>query len=170
MNDHHNSVSVLAKYAKGIDHIAIAVLDLEESITWFTKVLGFAVIEGRRTEGSKTAMNSAVLSAGPITVVLLEGTSPNSQISKYIQRYGAGVQHIAIAVEDLPQVIDGLSKASMEFDTSIIESAGLRQIFSKRDKVSGMMFELIERTDSKNYFSDQSVEQLFRQLEDKDSL
>ncbi|MCP6761196.1 MAG: VOC family protein [Fischerella sp. CENA71] len=168
MNLTLNSVSALAKYAKGIDHIAIAVLNLEKSISWFTEVLGFTVIERRKTEGNETAMISAVLSAGPLTVVLLEGISANSQISKYIEHYGVGVQHIAIAVEDLSQVATELSKANMEFDTSIVESTGLKQIFSKRDKLTGMMFEFIERTGSNSLFSDQNVEQLFMQLEQKD--
>jgi hypothetical protein len=55
----------------------------------------------------------------------------------------------------------------MEFDTTIIESPGLRQIFSKRDSGSGMMFEFIERMGGD--FSDQSVQNLFEQLEQKNS-
>ncbi|HVT16720.1 MAG TPA: hypothetical protein VHQ90_11155 [Thermoanaerobaculia bacterium] len=52
-------------------------------------------------------------------------------------------------------------------DTTIISGPGLRQIFSHRDQGSGMMFELIERLGGD--FSDQSVQQLFQQLEQKDA-
>ena len=60
-----------------------------------------------------------------------------------------------------------LKAAGMEFDTTIINSPGLRQIFSKRDTGSGMMFEFIERMGGD--FSDESVQNLFEQLEQKNT-
>lgn len=162
-----SATTLLSKYARSIDHVAIAVRDLEESITFYTDVLGFELKERRRTEGKNTAMVSAVLKAGPITVVLLQGTSPDSQVSKFVEHYGAGVQHLAIGVEDLPQMAEDLKASGLEFDTNVIQSPGLRQIFSARDKGSGMMFEFIERMGGD--FSDQSVQQLFEQLEKKDA-
>jgi methylmalonyl-CoA epimerase len=156
---------LLAKYARSIDHIAIAVHDLEQSIAFYQKVLGFELHERRRTEGKTTAMISAVMKAGPVTVVLLEGTSPESQVSKYVEHYGPGVQHIAFEVENLPAAAEELKRAGLEFDTSIIESPGLRQIFSARDPGSGMMYEFIERMGGD--FSDASVQNLFEQLEKK---
>ena len=157
----------LAKYAKSIDHVAIAVTDLEDSIRFYTQVLGYELHERRKTEGKHTAMISAVLRAGPITVVLLQGTSPDSQVSKFIDHFGPGVQHLAIGVENLPEMAEELKGAGMEFDTTVISSPGLRQIFSKRDDGSGMMFEFIERMGGD--FTDQSVQQLFEQLEKKDA-
>jgi methylmalonyl-CoA/ethylmalonyl-CoA epimerase len=157
----------LSKYATSVDHVAIAVLDLEESIKLYTDVLGFELKERRRTEGKHTAMISAVLKAGPVTLVLLQGTSPDSQVSRFVENFGPGVQHVAIGVQNLPEMAEELKEAGMEFDTSVIQSPGLRQIFSKRDPGSGMMFEFIERMGGD--FSDQSVQQLFEQLEKKDS-
>ncbi|HEX9944646.1 MAG TPA: VOC family protein [Thermoanaerobaculia bacterium] len=159
--------AVLAKYATAVDHVAIAVHDLEGSIKFYTDVLGFELKERRRTEGKQTAMVSAVLKAGPVTVVLLQGTSPESQVSRFIEHYGPGVQHLAIGVQNLPEMAEELKAAGMEFDTTVIQSPGLRQIFSKRDDGSGMMFEFIERMGGD--FSDQSVQQLFEQLEKKDA-
>ena len=161
------SLAALAKHAVGIDHVAIAVHDLEESIRFYTDVLGFELTERRRTEGKQTAMISAVLKAGPVTVVLLQGTSPDSQVSKFVEHFGPGVQHIAIGVEDLPALAEELKGEGMEFDTSVIRSPGLLQIFSHRDGGSGMMFEFIERKGGD--FNDQSVQSLFEQLEKKDS-
>lgn len=157
----------LSRYATSIDHVAIAVRDLETSIKLYTEVLGFELKERRRTEGKQTGMVSAVLKAGPITVVLLEGTSPESQVSRFVEHFGPGVQHLAIGVENLPEMAEELKEAGMEFDTTVIESPGLRQIFSKRDMGSGMMFEFIERMGGD--FSDQSVQNLFEQLEKKNA-
>lgn len=162
-----HTATLLSRYARSIDHVAIAVHDLEESIAFYTNVLGLELKERRRTEGKHTAMISAVLKAGPITIVLLQGTSPDSQVSKFVEHYGAGVQHVAIGVEDLPAMAEDLKASGLEFDTNVIQSPGLRQIFSARDKGSGMMFEFIERMGGD--FSDQSVQQLFEQLEKKDA-
>jgi methylmalonyl-CoA/ethylmalonyl-CoA epimerase len=167
MSSDKNPLALLGKYARSIDHIAIAVQDLETSIAFYTDVLGFQLHERRRTEGKVTAMVSAVMKAGPITVVLLQGSSPDSQVSKYVEHYGPGVQHIAIGVEDLPAMAEDLKASGLEFDTNVISSPGLRQIFSARDPGSGMMYEFIERMGGD--FSDESVKSLFEQLEQKDA-
>lgn len=159
------TATLLSKYATNIDHVAIAVRNLEESIKLYTDVLGFELKERRRTEGKQTAMISAVLKAGEIAVVLLEGTTPESQVSRFVEHFGPGVQHIAIGVQNLPEMAEDLKAAGMEFDTTVIQSPGLRQIFSRRDEGSGMMFEFIERMGGD--FSDQSVQSLFEQLEKK---
>lgn len=150
-----------------IDHIAIAVTNLESSLEWFTTVLGFSLKERRRTEGTTTAMISAVIELGPVQVVLLEGTSPESQVSRFIQHYGPGVQHIAIRVNDLSHIVEQFKQRGLQFDTTIIEGGGLRQIFTKRDIGSGLMIELIER--AQNGFAAQNVTDLFAQLEKKNS-
>lgn len=160
-------MTMLGKYVSSIDHVAIAVHDLEESIRLYTEVLGFELKERRRTEGKVTAMISAVLKAGPVTVVLLQGTTPESQVSRFIEHFGPGVQHLALGVQNLPEMAEELKAAGMEFDTTVISSPGLRQIFSKRDTGSGQMFEFIERMGGD--FSDQSVQQLFEQLEKKNA-
>jgi methylmalonyl-CoA/ethylmalonyl-CoA epimerase len=167
MSSENRPPVALSKYATSIDHVAIAVRDLEGSIRFYSEVLGFELKERRRTEGKQTAMISAVMKSGPITVVLLEGTSPESQVSRFVEHFGPGVQHIAIGVQNLPEMTEELKAAGMEFDTTIINSPGLRQIFSKRDTGSGMMFEFIERMGGD--FSDESVQNLFEQLEQKNT-
>lgn len=163
------SPSTLAQAAVGIDHIAVAVPDLEASIDFFTQAVGFKLKERRETKGKKTGMVSAVLEAGPITVVLVQGTSPESQVSRYIEHYGPGVQHIAIGLRNLPGVAEHLESSGLEFDTSVIHGKGLLQIFSHRDKGSGLMFEFIEHVEETGDFSDESVQELFRQLEEGDN-
>ncbi|WP_292534248.1 VOC family protein [Methylocystis sp.] len=147
-----------------IDHVAIAVENLDEAIEWYTENLGFEIVERRRTQGERTAMISAVLKLGPVIVVLIEGVDPDSQVSRFIQRFGPGVQHLAIQVPDLDKAIGGLKTATADVD--IIEEPGIRQVFLRRDPGSGVRVELIERRGGN--FSDRSVERLFRALEEKD--
>jgi methylmalonyl-CoA epimerase len=167
MSTNPDTPTLLGKYGKSVDHIAIAVRDLEEGIKLYSEQLGFQLHERRRTEGRTSAMVSAVMKAGPITIVLLQGTSPESQVSRYVEHYGPGVQHIAIEVDDLQTLTEELKSAGVEFDTNIISSPGLRQIFTHRDENSGMMYELIQRMGGD--FSDESVQNLFEQLEAKDT-
>lgn len=155
--------AALADRAKRIDHIALAVRDLEASVTWYCGVLGFALVERRETRGARSGMSSAVLRCGPLTFVLMQGSSPESQVSAYIEHFGPGVQHVAIEVDDIESVVEALRAAGLVFDTPFIRSAGLTQIFSQRDPRSGLMLELIQRQGGD--FSDESVEELFRSLE-----
>jgi methylmalonyl-CoA epimerase len=160
--------SALAKYALGIDHLAIAVRDLESSLSWFTNVLGFSLKERRKTEGVSTGMISAVLEAGALTIVLLEGIGAQSQVSLFVERYGPGVQHVAIRMESIDDAVQELQAAGLQFDTSLIKGGGLKQIFSRRDEGSGLMVELIQR--SSEGFADQNVSQLFEELERKNAV
>jgi len=159
--------SVLARHAASIDHVAIAVRDLEAAVRFYA-ALGFEVESRLETRGDRTGMVSAVMKAGPVTFVLLEGTSPDSQVSRYVEHYGPGVQHVAVAVEDIETVCRALEDAGLAFQTDLIEAPDLRQRFTMRCANSGMMLEIIERMDNPN-FSEDSVEKLFRQLEQADS-
>jgi 4-hydroxyphenylpyruvate dioxygenase-like putative hemolysin len=165
----HEVLTALGRYAVKIDHVAIAVPDLESSVEFYHRLLGFEVVERRRTFGRATAMVSAVLRAGAITVVLVQGTAPASQVSRYIDNYGPGVQHIAIEVRDVDTLITEMRLAGVEFTTSLIEGRGIRQVFTARDRGSGMMYEFIERRTNDGDFTDESVQELFEQLERNDA-
>ena len=147
-----------------IDHVAIAVEELEAAIEWYSSNLGFEVAERRHTQGASTAMVSAVMKAGAAVVVLVQGTSPDSQISRFVARHGSGVQHLALQVTDLDAAIAQFTSAAGEID--VIEEEGIRQVFLRRDAGSGVRIELIERRGGT--FNDRSVENLFRAFEKKD--
>lgn len=159
----------LGRYSRGLHHIAVAVGDLEQAISWYCEVLGFQLQERRMTEGASTGMISAVLAAGPITVVLIQGTSPGSQVGRYVAKYGPGVQHIAIEVTDLVAARKALEEQGAKFATTIIEGDGIRQSFTLREDNSGMMYELIEQYHNDGTFTDRSVRQLFLELEQQDT-
>jgi methylmalonyl-CoA/ethylmalonyl-CoA epimerase len=149
-----------------VDHIAIAVADLEESIDWYTRKLGFRLIERRMTRGERTGMISAVVVAGGAVVVLVQGLEPDSQVSKFVSIFGAGVQHVALSVENLEQAMKQVTAAGGVADTPVIQDEGIRQVFLRRDAGSGVRIELIERKGGD--FSDKSVQQLFRAFETND--
>lgn len=146
-----------------IDHVAVAVDDLEGAIEWYSTNLGFEVVERRHTQGARTAMISAVMKAGSAVVVLIQGTDPDSQVARFVARHGPGVQHLALEVPDLDAAIARFTSAAADID--VIEENGIRQVFLRRDPGSGVRIELIERRGGT--FNDRSVENLFRAFEAK---
>jgi methylmalonyl-CoA/ethylmalonyl-CoA epimerase len=161
-------LTALGRYAVKIDHVAIAVPDLESALGFY-RLLGFELVERRQTAGRQTEMVSAVLRASAITVVLVQGTSPGSQVSRYIESYGPGVQHIAIEVRDVAKLMKELTEIGVEFSTSMIQGQGIRQAFTARHRGSGMMYEFIERETNDGDFTNESVRELFEQLERNDA-
>ncbi|HAS8622870.1 TPA: hypothetical protein I7784_21595 [Vibrio vulnificus] len=88
-------------------------------------------------------------------------------MSRYIDKYGPGVQHVALHVDCIEEAVVELSKKGLEFATSILSDTSLKQAFTRRDPNSGMMIELIQRGEGKG-FSDKNVSNLFNQLESAD--
>jgi len=148
-----------------VDHVAIAVKDLDAALVLYRDTFGFDVLNQREIKGSYTGMKSAELDAGGFSIVLLQSTDPQSQVSRYVDAYGPGVQHLAIEVDDVPHLAGQLQQAGVEFATDVIRGAGLVQIFTRRDANSGMMFEFINRVNQAEGFEQGNVQQLFNQLE-----
>ncbi|NGO90586.1 MAG: glyoxalase [Halomonas sp.] len=149
---------MLKHKAQKIDHVAIAVLDLEQAIGYYS-MIGFSLIDRMTTTGARSAMNSAVMEAGPIKFVLLEGADENSQITRFINEYGPGPQHIAIEVDNVEGVCKELESEGLTFSTQIIKGSDLIQRFTVRCPNSGVMIEFIERNEEEG-FSEKNVEDL----------
>lgn len=91
-----------------IEHIGIAVNDLKNSNELFKKLFGEShyKIEEVASEG----VNTSFFKVGENKIELLEGTHPDSPISKFIEKRGEGIHHIAFDVDDIEQEIERLSK------------------------------------------------------------
>ena len=91
-----------------IEHIGIAVKDLEASNLLFEKIFGQPPYKEEEvaSEGVKTSffMN------GPNKIELLEAINPESPIAKFLEKKGEGIHHIAFDVEDIVVEIDRLKK------------------------------------------------------------
>ncbi len=90
-----------------IDHLGIAVKDLKESIEYYETALGLHCHGQEEVESQK--VKTAFFDAGGVHIELLEPTSEDSPIAKFLEKNGEGIHHIAYRVDD----IDGqLKKAS----------------------------------------------------------
>lgn len=162
------SGSGLGSRALAIDHAAIAVRDLPRAVAVLCERFGFHVAERRQIEGKHSGMDSVVLRAGPVKLVLVQGTSPESNVSRYIEHYGPGVQHLAIEVDDAQALHAELCERECDLLTGVIHGAGLDQVFTRRDPHSGMQLEFVTRTENDG-FSPHNVRELFEAMEREDS-
>jgi len=82
-----------------IEHLGIAVRNLEESNKLFAKILG---VESYKTELVESeGVKTSFFKTGPNKIELLEATKKDSAIAKFIEKKGEGIHHIAIAVDDI---------------------------------------------------------------------
>ena len=91
---------------KKIEHLGIAVTDINESLRVFESLLGITCykVEEVESEGVKTAF----LQVGESKIELLEATNPDSPIAKYLEKRGQGIHHIAFEVDNIQNEINRL--------------------------------------------------------------
>lgn len=81
-----------------IEHLGIAVKSIEEALPYYEEVLGLKCYNIEVVEDQK--VKTAFLKVGDTKLELLEPTSPDSTIAKYIEKKGEGLHHMAFAIED----------------------------------------------------------------------
>src|SRR5687768_12892740 len=82
-----------------LDHIGIAVGDLQASLAFFRDVLGLHVEVSEEVVAQK--VRATFVAAGPSSLEFLEATAPDSPIAKYLEKRGAGMHHVALRVDDI---------------------------------------------------------------------
>lgn len=148
-----------------IDHIALAVKDIESAIVLFEDVLGFELKRRHHVKGAKTGMLSAEFEANGVRFVICQGTEPESQVSQLVENFGVGLAHVALEVDDVDETVNTLQEKGLGFDTGVIRGPGLTQAFSSRCRNTGISFEFITRNDTEG-FADANIQELFEQLEE----
>jgi len=84
---------------KKIEHLGIAVKDIEQSNELFTKLLGAAPYKAEAVESENVI--TSFFKTGESKIELLQATSEDSPIAKFIDKKGEGIHHIAFAVDDI---------------------------------------------------------------------
>jgi len=87
-----------------IDHIGIAVENLEKSVALFKDVFGLELKEIE--EVPEQMVKVAMFEIGEVHIELLEPTSPDSPIAKFIEKKGGGIHHIAYHCSDIESTIE----------------------------------------------------------------
>jgi len=91
-----------------VNHIAIAVQNLDEAIKVYEKLLGFGPKEIKEVPDQKVRV--AMFDVGRVLIELLEPMSEDSPISKFVKEKGGGLHHIAFSVNNINEAIEKLSQ------------------------------------------------------------
>ena len=132
-----------------IDHIGIATNGIEEAAAAYRDALGIQVTETEEVSGQKVRV--AMLPIGESRIELLEATSADSPISKFLAKRGPGIHHIALRVDDIrARLADLKSKGARLIDEEPRTGAGGCLVaFIHPSSTGGVLIELVEHVGEK---------------------
>lgn len=95
-----------------IDHLGIAVRSLDESVAYYEKALGLRC--EHREEVPSQKVRTAFFTVGEVHLELLEPTSPDSPVAKFLEKNGEGVHHVAFGTSDITAQLKGATSAGVK--------------------------------------------------------
>jgi methylmalonyl-CoA/ethylmalonyl-CoA epimerase len=127
-----------------INHIGIAVKSLDESLPFYRDILGMALAGVEEVVEQKVRV--AMLLVGESKIELLEPTSDESPVAKFLEKNGPGIHHLAYEVEDIEVAIAGLmAKGTRMIDEKPRDGAhGTRIAFVHPKGSNGVLTELCQ--------------------------
>lgn len=127
-----------------IDHIGIAVADLEEAKAPYVEGLGIQVDHEEEVPSQRVRV--AMLPVGETNIELLEPTSEDSPIAKFLERKGPGIHHIALAVDDIEAALERMRAAGVQMidEQPRPGAGGTRVAFAHPKAFNGVLVELVE--------------------------
>jgi methylmalonyl-CoA/ethylmalonyl-CoA epimerase len=131
-----------------IEHIGIATRQLDEALRFWRDALGLEVAHTEVVEEQRVRV--AMLPVGEPRIELLEPTSSDSPVAKFLEKRGAGIHHIAVRVEDIRATIERLKAngARMIDESPRVGAGGCLVAFVHPSSANGVLLELVEHTDS----------------------
>ena len=126
-----------------IDHLGIAVKSLAQARKFYEQ-LGLEVLSEEAVPHEKVRV--AMIALGESRIELLESTSPDSVIAKFLEKRGEGLHHVAIQVPDLAGAVETLKAGGTRFISEEIKvgAGGHRYVFVHPSSAGGVLLELIE--------------------------
>jgi len=130
---------------KKIDHIGIAVKNLDETMKFYADALGLKTIATEVVEDQKVRI--AFIPVGDSEVELIESTSPDGPVAKFIESRGEGLQHIAFRVENIEEALQELKNKGIRLiDEKPRKGAGGAMIaFVHPKATNGVLVEITQR-------------------------
>ncbi|HEY0945846.1 MAG TPA: methylmalonyl-CoA epimerase [Opitutaceae bacterium] len=95
-----------------IDHLGIAVRSLDDAVAYYEKSLGLKC--EHREEVPSQKVRTAFFNVGEVHLELLEPTSPESPVAKFIEKNGEGVHHVAFATDDIGRQLNEAASSGVK--------------------------------------------------------
>ncbi len=128
-----------------IDHLGIAVRSIDQSLGFYSEALGLMCTSRETVE--EQGVQVAMVPLGECHIELLEPTSGDSPVGRFIERRGEGLHHICVEVEDVTETLEHLKKSGARLiDETPRMGAGRRKMaFIHPSSAHGVLIELVER-------------------------
>lgn len=132
------------KEAIRLEHIAIAVEDLEAAVALYSAILGHE--EAGREEVASEGVRIAFFEAGDSRIELLEAMTEDSVVGRFLARRGPGLHHIALEVADIDVALARCKAAGLETigEAPRVGAGGRRVAFLRPGSTGGVLVELSE--------------------------
>ncbi|MEJ2722973.1 MAG: methylmalonyl-CoA epimerase [bacterium] len=129
---------------KSVDHIAVAVEDLDAAIELFEKTLGLTV--GHREQMTGMDVDIATFPVGGIAIELLQGTSERSTVRKFVEKRGPGLHHVAFVVDDIEKSLAELRAKGVRLidETPRRGKENSLVAFIHPQSTQGVLYELVQ--------------------------
>lgn len=127
---------------KGLDHVAIAVKDLDVAVKYYVEVLGFPPPEIEVVAEQK--VTTAIFGHGMGRIELICPTDPNSSVAKFLDKRGEGLHHICVEVSDIIGTLAALKAKGAQLidETPKIGAGGAKIAFVHPKGAHGVLTEL----------------------------
>ena len=129
---------------KRVDHVGIAVKDLDEAVKFYEslgfKASGYEVVAEQKVK-------VAFLPCGDSELELLESTEPDGPIARFIEKNGPGIQHVAIRVDDIDKALEELKAKEVRLIDQVPRygAGNARIAFVHPKATGGVLLELTQR-------------------------
>lgn len=128
-----------------VDHIGIAVKSIDEALKFYEDILGIKCIDQEVVE--EQHVKTAFLPVGDTEIELLESTSEDGPIARFIEKKGEGIQHIAYKVDNIDEALEELKAKGVRLIDEVprIGAGGARIAFLHPKSTFGVLIEICER-------------------------
>jgi len=154
---------------KRVDHIAIAVRDLDKSIALFETLFGAKLITKKRGVMQGHPMAVAYLQIGENIFALDEAVDPNGFIARFIDQRGEGLHHLGLEVDNLDAYIQELEAKNIRIPVKELDGAFRREILLSPREASGVVWQVIEWKGGSDLSLEERIERLhqYREVDEK---
>lgn len=127
-----------------ISHLGIATNGIDEALKFWENALGLETVHTETVEDQKVRV--AMLPIGDTRIELLEATSADSSIAKFVEKRGGGIHHIAVEVEDIEASLKKLKDAGARLidEKPRVGAENCLVAFVHPSSANGVLLELIQ--------------------------
>jgi len=147
-----------------IDHLGVAVRDVEKSVAAYQKILGAELVANSERSLMGNKMQAAYLKVGDGLIVMDGAVDPQGFLAKFIEKRGEGVHHVGLVVDDLDEFIRELEAKGVRIPHRENFGSLRREILLSPKDLCGVVYQVIEWKEGDYPTIEERVERLKRAL------